>query len=151
MKLALEVPIRAPQRVVWELLTDLHGAPGRISGIKSLEVLTHGPVGRGTRFRETRVMIGRKATKVLEVTQLAAPHTFTVEGDACGVPVVSTYSLRESAGVTTLRFELRSEPRTLFAKLMSPLGALLQGSMKRRIQQDHADLRRAAEARAAPG
>ena len=151
MKLAFEETIRAPQRVVWELITDLHGAPARISSIVALEVLTHGPVGRGTRFRETRVMFGRKATEELEVTQFDAPHTYTVEADSCGVRFVSTYTLRESGGTTVLRLDIRTAPRTLFAKLMAPLGALFAGAMRKEIARDNAELRQAAEARAGHG
>ncbi len=151
MKLYFEETIKAPQRTVWELITDLRGATGRISGTLALEVLTNGPVGRGTRFRKTRMVFGRKATEELEVTHFDAPHTYTVEADSYGVRFVSTYTLRESGGSTVLRLDIRTAPRTFFAKLMAPLGALFAGTMRKEIARDNAELRKAAEARAGRG
>jgi carbon monoxide dehydrogenase subunit G len=145
MNLVLEESIQAPQRVVWQVITDLEGAPRRIAGIKSLEVLTAGPVGKGTRFRETRVMFGKEAVEEMEITRFEAPTSYTVEADSCGAHFVSTYSLREVAGTTTLRLEIRTHANTLFAKLMAPLGFLMAGSMKKAIAKDNADIKRAAE------
>ena len=145
MNLVLEESIQAPQRAVWQILTDLQGAPGRIAGIKALEVLTTGPVGKGTRFRETRVMFGKEAVEEMEITHFDAPTTYTVEADSCGAHFVSTYSLREVAGTTTLRLELRTRANTFMAKVMSPLGLLMAGSMKKLIAKDNADIKRAAE------
>lgn len=151
MNLVLEETIQAPQRIVWQLITDLEGAPSRIRGIKALEVLTTGVIGKGTRFRETRVMFGKEAVEELEITRFEAPKTYTVEADSCGAHFASTYTLSESAGVTQLRFELATHPTTFFAKLMAPLGALMMGPMKKALKADHADIRRAAEGIAAQG
>lgn len=74
-----------------------------------------------------------------------APTTYTVEADSCGAHFVSTYTLREVAGTTTLRLEIRTQPNTFFAKLMSPLGLLMAGSMKKLMAKDNADIKRAAE------
>jgi carbon monoxide dehydrogenase subunit G len=145
MQLVLEESIQAPRQAVWQVLTDLQSAPGRISGIKALEILTTGPVGKGTRFRETRVMFGKEAVEVMEITRFEAPTTYTVEADSCGAHFASTYSLREAAGTTTMRLEIRTQATTLFAKLMSPLGFLMAGSMKKLIAKDNADIKRAAE------
>ncbi len=151
MKLVLEQTIAAPQRVVWQLLTDLQGAPGRIRGIRTLEVLTTGPVGKGTRFRETRVMLGRTAVEELEITAFEAPRTYTVEAESGGAHFVAQYTLKEAAGVTTLRLEVHTHARSLLAKLMTPLGFLMAGSMRRAMAADNADVKRAAEAIARAG
>lgn len=145
MNLVLEESIQAPQRAVWQILTDLQGAPGRIAAIQSLEVLTPGPVGRGTRFRETRVMFGKEAVEEMEITRFDAPTSYTVEADSCGAHFESTYTLRPENGGTTMRLEIRTRPITLFAKLMSPLGLVMAGSMKKAMARDNADIKRAAE------
>jgi carbon monoxide dehydrogenase subunit G len=146
MKLDLEEAIQAPQGVVWQVITDFDGAPGRISGIKALEVLTDGPIGKGTRFRETRVMFGKETVEEMEITRFEAPTTYTVEADSCGAHFASTYTLREVAGRTELRLEIRTQATSLFAKLMAPLGFLMAGPMKKAIAKDNADIKRAAEA-----
>src|SRR5437016_2004343 len=60
--------IDAPLDTVFGLFTNLAEAPRRIKGIKNLEVLTPGPVGVGTRFKETRVMFGRDCTEEMQIT-----------------------------------------------------------------------------------
>ena len=52
----LKKHIEAPPERVFEVVTDLRGAPERIRGITKMEVLTEGPIGGGTRYRETRIM-----------------------------------------------------------------------------------------------
>lgn len=148
MQLALEETIQAPQRIVWQILTDLEGAPRVIEAIKSVELLTSGAFGKGTRFRETRVMFGREAVEEMEVTRFEAPRTYTVEANSCGAHFASTYTLREVGGATQLRLEIVTRPTTLLAKLMTPLGLLMTGTMKKAIAKDNADIKRAAEQRA---
>ena len=60
---SVSTQIAAPVAEVFALFTDLKNAPGRVKGIKRIELLTNGPVGVGTRFRETRVMFKRDATE----------------------------------------------------------------------------------------
>ena len=56
--------VTAPREVVFEVAADFHNAAElNIQGIDSLEVLTDGPIGVGTRFRETRVMMGKSSTE----------------------------------------------------------------------------------------
>src|SRR5688572_3894697 len=43
----------SPDRV-WALASDFANAPGRIKAITKVELLTPGPAGAGTRFREWR-------------------------------------------------------------------------------------------------
>ena len=53
--------VAAPVERVWALATDLEGSPRVVRGIEAVEVLTPGPFGVGTRWRETRRMFGRSA------------------------------------------------------------------------------------------
>ena len=65
--------IEAPREVVFDAALDLHSVAENIRGIEKLEVLTEGPIGLGTRFRETRIMFKKEATEVMEITVFERP------------------------------------------------------------------------------
>ena len=48
--------VEAPVEKTFAVYSDVTNAAGRIKGIRKIELLTPGPVGVGTKFRETRVM-----------------------------------------------------------------------------------------------
>ncbi len=68
------------------MATDLAGAPRVVRGIDAVEVLTPGEFGVGTRWRETRTMLGRSATEEMTVTAMEPQRSYTTEavGRACG-------------------------------------------------------------------
>jgi len=74
--------IAAPVAAVFERFTDLEGSPARVSGIKSIEILTTGRFGPMTRWRETREVLGRLDTADMEVT--AFERDRTIERDLVG-------------------------------------------------------------------
>ena len=78
------ITVAAPPERMFAIFTDLEGAPGRIRGIKKVELLTPGPVRVGTKWRETRVFGKREATEVLEVTEFVPGRTFSVGSSSCG-------------------------------------------------------------------
>src|SRR5260370_1879554 len=48
--------------------------PQIVESIKSIEVLTPGPIRAGTRLREDRIMFGRDLTQELEIATIERPH-----------------------------------------------------------------------------
>ncbi len=70
----------APDRV-FATITDIPNTPTVISAIASVALLTDGPVGPGTRWRETRRLLGHAATETLE-DELRA----YLEGDPAPAP-----------------------------------------------------------------
>lgn len=55
--------VSAPVERVFEVYTEIHKAAERLPDIIALEVLSEGPFGEGTRWRETRVIMKKKATE----------------------------------------------------------------------------------------
>jgi hypothetical protein len=53
-------------------------------------------------------------------------------------------------GGTKLELAFEGRPVTLLARLLTPLGLLFQGTVKRQLEADLADLAREAERRALP-
>jgi uncharacterized protein YndB with AHSA1/START domain len=50
--------IAAPVERVFQLFTDVEHGPAHVSGIKKIEMLTPGHFKLGTRWRETRDIVG---------------------------------------------------------------------------------------------
>ena len=61
--LTVETHVAAPQERVFNVYTQLDRLAGRIPTITAVEVLTDGPFGEGTRWRETRVVMKKEATE----------------------------------------------------------------------------------------
>ncbi len=152
MKLVLEETIAAPIQAVFELFTDLSHAADHIDPIQSLEVIGKGPVGKGTRFRETRVMFGKQATEEMEITAFDPPRSYRIEAESCGSHFCTVYSFEGGQRETRVTMETTSRPLSLFAKVVGPLmGLMMKGAMKKAMCADHANLKAVAEAAAGAG
>ena len=69
MNIEVSQRIEAPAEQVWAVITDLANSPQVISGIDAVEILGGPPeFGVGTRWRETRTMLGKTATEEMEVS-----------------------------------------------------------------------------------
>jgi hypothetical protein len=145
---SMSTTVQAPIETVFRLAADFPNAAERVKGIKRVEMLTPGPVGVGTRFKETREMMKREATEEMEVTQFVEPKLYTLSCHSCGCLFESTIRCEPDAGGTKLTFDCNTKPLTWGAKLMWPLGWLMQGTVKKCIEQDMADIKAAAEAAA---
>jgi len=138
--------IDAPRKRVFEMFTELDKAAERINAIESVEVLTDGPFGVGTRWRETRKMMGGKATEEMEIVACDPPNGYTAVATSHGIEYRATFAFTEpSEGRTRVELEFVSTPKTFFAVVMSPMAALMSGAMKKMMQQDLDDLKAAVE------
>jgi hypothetical protein len=141
--------IHAPVDVVFDVASDLARAAENFRAIEKIEVLTPGAVGVGTRWRETRKMMGREATETIEFTAFDRPRGYTAGCESCGVYLETAFRFEAANGVapgTDVTVETRWKARSLFAKLLSPLSNLMFRKMLRTcIEQDLEDLKRAAE------
>jgi carbon monoxide dehydrogenase subunit G len=137
--------VAAPPAAVFAVLTDVARLPAVIPEIKRVEVLTPGSVGVGTRLRETRVMFGKEATETFEVTVYEPGRRFVMVADSCGVAFTAEHTFQPDPAGCLMTLTLTSQPRTLFAKLMAPVGWLMSGVMKKAIRKDLDAIAAAAE------
>jgi hypothetical protein len=144
----------APVHEVFEVCTDLRNAADRVNAIKKLEVLTEGPIGLGTRFRETRVMMGKEATEEMEFTSFEPNRSYTVEAESCGCHYTSVWTFRAGAGGgTDVEMSFTGVPQTFMAKVMMVvMGPMMSGMVRKCLTRDFEDLKRATSgtASAAP-
>ena len=138
--------INAPANAVFDKFTDFAHAAENVGGIESLEILTDGPVGKGTRFRETRIMFNRAATEEMEITAWEAGKSYTVEAESCGAHYATKFTVEPQGESSVVRMDMQVRPLTMTARLMAPLGWLMKGAMKKCLAADMDDLKQGLEA-----
>lgn len=137
--------VEADPEITFRVFADIPNATSMIAGIENIEMLTDGPVGIGTRWRETRMMFGKAATEEMTVTAFDPPRSYTAAAENRGTHYHSRYDFEPAEGGTlvTLRFE--AQPRSLAAKLLSVVGILFIGQLRKMLAQDMADAAAHAE------
>ena len=145
-RVVLDTLVQASPAQAFQVFGDFHHAADNVGGIQALEVLTQGPIGRGTRFRETRIMFGKLCSEEMEVSEWVPGERYAVCAESCGAQYLSTFSFHPEGEATRVEMVVESTPVSLMAKLMRPLGFLMTGSMKKLMAQDMADLKAKVEA-----
>lgn len=145
MKAEVTRQIAAPIESVFDVFTDLPRAADRISGIESVEMLTDGPFAVGTRWKETRKMMGKLATETMWITAVELNRSYTAEAESCGTHYTTMFTFEPADGGTRVTMSFAGQPMTLLAKLMSPLGRLMSGAIKKMLAKDLDDLAAACE------
>lgn len=145
--------IEADPDRVWAVLTDLDHAEQNLSGVERIERLTEGPYRVGTRWRETRTMLGKESTQEMEVTDLEALGSTTVASSAGGVRYTTTFRLEALHPGTRLTMEFAGDAHEagaltkIAAKVMGPLG---NKAARQAMEKDLDDIVAAAERAAHP-
>lgn len=134
----------APDRVE-AIVTDIPRAADHISGITRIEMLTDGPFGPGTRWRETRVMFGRPSTEEIEIVEYVPGRHYVAEARSCGTRYRSTFRWQADGDQTRVSVEFHATPLSFAARLFSPLAGLMARPILRCLEQDLTDLARVAE------
>lgn len=142
-----QVTINGSKAAVWAAITDIENASETISGIESTEILERPATGLvGLRWRETRMLFGKPATAELGITDAVENEFYKVRAEHGGFVYISTMSISESSGGTTLTSAHDSIPQTFAARLMSiPAGLLFKGVTKKVMRQDLNDIKSAVE------
>lgn len=133
-----------PQRVFAQA-ANFAGAADTISAITKMEMLTDGPVGVGTRFRETRVMFGREATEEMTVAAFDSPRSYILHAQSHGSDYRSEMRFEPSGDGTDVVMTFQATPLTRVAKVMSVLVKPMMKSMGKMILKDLDDLKIAVE------
>ena len=148
MKIDVEADIAAPPEVVYTVVTDIAHWQDFIRAIERLEILNSGPIAVGTKFRETRVMLGRSATEEMTVATLDPPRRFDLTAENHRTRYRARHDIEPLPGGTRLHLTFEGTAVTLGAKLGMAIGFLFKGAVKKQLQSDFADIKAEAERRA---
>lgn len=150
-KITVERTIAAPAERVFDASIDIASWPEVIPAITKVEILTDGPVGVGTRFRETRTMFGREATEEMEFLELERPHRYLLGAESHGCRYRTEFRFEPVEGGTRMVFDFASEPLHLGAKVMSFLMKPMMKKMVEMCAQDLEALKASVEGAPASG
>ena len=138
------VTIARPRFSVWAVLVDVRRQPDWMKDALSVEMLTDGPLGVGSRMRVPTQIGFLRTVDLMEVTELEPPERWTVvhRGVVTGE---GSFTLVETDGGNSTRVEWRE-------RLTPPLGAigrvgmtLFRPLLRRQFQSDLERLRALCE------
>ena len=109
--------IDAPLDVAFDVFTDFSRGAERIPSIAKIEMLTDGPIGVGTRWRETRRAGAGTATEELEIVRFEPGEGYVVECESHGCKFTSACILWEDGGGSKVQVALDIEARTWSARM----------------------------------
>jgi ligand-binding SRPBCC domain-containing protein len=135
------VRIERPVAEVWAYFVDIANTQAWMPDIVRLEPANDGPLGVGTRYRETRRIKGKEQTATLEITAFEKERLYAGTVEEMGVRGTYTYRFSEDGGATRIDLVAEVQARGL-AKLMLPM---VVGMMKKQDGDQLARLKAAVE------
>ncbi len=141
----IEKTINAPREVVFAKAADFKNAAEVVSGIVGVEMLTEGPIGKGTRFKETRIFFGKKATEIMEVVTFEPQDRYQLKASSNGVNYLSSFDFVTEGESTKVTMTFEATPVTLFAKIMSIFSKAMMNSVRKLVEKDLDDLKKTCE------
>jgi hypothetical protein len=147
MLVEAQVTINGSKAAIWAEITDIENAAKTISGIEKIEVLEKPASGLvGLKWRETRMLFGKPAAVEKWITDAAENEFYKTRAESDGFIFLSTISISEGSGGTTLTSSHDSQPQGIVTRLLSvPMGILFKGVAKRALLQDLNDIKSAVE------
>lgn len=140
--------IHASPEKVWNVISDIPGSPATLSGVDSVQMLSEGPYAEGTRWKETRTMMGRSETVEMWVAQADPPRSTTVKALQGGADYTSRFSLAERDGGTDLTLTFGADvvkPTVLSRISMALFGKIGMSMTRKALSKDLAEIAAKAE------
>lgn len=147
-KISLTQHVDAPADKVWAVISDIPGSAATLSGIDSIQMLSDGPYGEGTRWKETRTMMGRSETVEMWVAQSEPPRNTTVKALQGGADYTSRMTLADRDGGTELTMTFGADlvnPSRMSKVAMALFGRLGMRITRKALAKDLAEIAAKAE------
>jgi carbon monoxide dehydrogenase subunit G len=102
---AASAEIIAEPDQVWAVLADIDRSPRVLTSVTAVERIDGPPFDVGTRWKETRLIPGGKATEELTITAIVPGRSVTFEADLAGTRLKVVYYVKPSSLGTRLEAE----------------------------------------------
>jgi hypothetical protein len=135
------IDIARPPPVVAAYEFDPLNDPTWIGGVRSVERLTDGPIGIGTRVLRRGGFLGRPIEWLMEVVEYEPDRRLGMHAIRSPFPMDVTYELAPSGSATHASIRVRGEARGLYGAL----GPLTPRMVRRSVQSDLGRLKRLVE------
>lgn len=125
----------APVQSVFDVVSNPAEFAKAQPQILSIEFLSEQRTGKGTKFRETRMMGRQKASTVLEIAEYEPPRRVRMLADAGGTIWDTVFTVGPSADGrgSELRMEMEARAYKLLAKVFNPL---ISGMIRQAVAGD---------------
>ena len=139
--------ISAPVEQVFTMFTDLQHGPAHVSGIKGIKLLTTGRFALGTRWAETREVLGRLDEAEMEVTSFEKNRGYTITHKKGGVRINTEFRFEPTKDQKTeVSVEFAFDPHGLPPGMLAPLEWAIAGKVRDVLTHDLEDLKFSVEA-----
>jgi uncharacterized protein YndB with AHSA1/START domain len=139
------VALPGPPEAVFPWLLEPERVPRWTGHLETYERIDDGPIGTGSRFRETLVLSGSRYTVELEVTRYDPPTGAESRFATNGVQLHNTYVLEAGGGGTRLTQSLDAKATSFGARMIIPV---VQPRLERKLTEDLERLKSVLEAEA---
>jgi uncharacterized protein YndB with AHSA1/START domain len=137
--------VAAPVERVFEVFTDLEHCAEHVTNIREIKVLTTKGFGLGTRWLETREVLGQLDSAEMEITAFERNRTYTITHHKAGTRIDAVFTFQPFEGSTQVRIEFGVESHGLPPGLLAPLAWATAGKVRDVISGDLADLKESLE------
>lgn len=145
-KITVTSRLEAPLEAVFTAFTDLEHAAQRVAGIKAVEILTPGEFHYGTRWQESREILGHIDSSEMEVTAFERNRSYTVTHHKGGARIDTVFTFTPVGDATQVSVEFALENESLIPGLFAPVGWAIAGKVKEAIAHDLSDMKKSVEA-----
>src|SRR6267142_4578973 len=142
MKIELTKTVAARPAAAFATVASVTDWPQIIESIKSVELLTPGPIRAGTRLRESRILFGRDITQELEVATFERPHRLRLFAEHPDLHYELDYLIDAIfGGGSRIMLIFRSRPETSVGRALSPFMTPFMGiTLRDELERDLVDL-----------
>jgi hypothetical protein len=138
--------IGAPVDAVFARFTDIDHAASLVGGIKNIKMLTPNGFGLGTRWIESRQVLGRDDDAEMEVTAFEKNCGYTITHHKGGVRIDAKFAFAPNPAGTTVSIEFGFNGHGLPPGLLAPIQWAISDKVRDVLARDLADLRASVEA-----
>jgi len=134
--------VAAPVAQVFDVFTDVEHGAERVTNVQKLEMLTIGGLSLGSRWLETRVVLGRQDTVEMEVTAFEQNRTYTITHHKAGARIDAVFTFDPVDDRTTrVQIEFILESHGLPPGALAPVRWAMASKVRDVIGQDLEDLK----------
>lgn len=144
-KLRVSSEIAAPVGDVFNLFTDIEHAAEHVTAIQEIQMMSTGPLNLGTRWIETREVLGRIDDAQMEITAFERNRAYTVTHHKGGVRIDTVFTFDPTPAGTDVSIEFELNSQGLPPGLLSPLEWAVGGKVRHALSDDLDDLKRSVE------
>jgi len=141
--------VEAPAERVFGVFTDVEHGAARVSNIQKIEMLTVGEVRLGSRWLETREVLGQQDSAEMEVTAFERNRTYTVSHEKAGARIDVVFTFEPVQDGTKVQIEFALQSHGLPPGALAPVRWAIASKVRDVMGHDLEELKAFIEHRAA--